>query len=87
MILCSTIVREIAGSQRTKRYKKYFPLAISLAVSVLYNIPCLFCLYILQVEIREGSIVRLKIIGLVIDAGSISAIGTIKENYLGLLEM
>eukprot|EP01031_Cornospumella_fuschlensis_P039182 gene39182-47674_t len=40
-----------------------------------------------KVEIREGSIVRLKIIGLVVDAGSISAIGTIKENYLGLLEL
>jgi len=36
-----------------------------------------------NVEITEGSIVRLRIIGLVIDAGNISAIGSIKENYLG----
>jgi DNA-directed RNA polymerase II subunit RPB7 len=35
------------------------------------------------VEITEGSIVRLRIIGLIIDAGNISAIGTIKENFLG----
>jgi DNA-directed RNA polymerase II subunit RPB7 len=36
-----------------------------------------------KIEITEGSIVRLRIIGLVIDAGNISAIGTIKESYLG----
>lgn len=40
-----------------------------------------------KVEIRDGSLVRLRIIGLVIDAGVISAIGTIKETYLGQLEM
>lgn len=39
------------------------------------------------VEIKEGSLVRLRIIGLIIDAGVISAIGTIKETYLGQLEM
>jgi DNA-directed RNA polymerase II subunit RPB7 len=39
-----------------------------------------------KVEINEGSIVRLRIIGLVIDAGNISAIGSIKENFLGQLE-
>lgn len=36
-----------------------------------------------KIDITEGSIVRLRIIGLVIDAGNISAIGSIKENYLG----
>ena len=40
-----------------------------------------------KVEIREGSLVRLRIIGLVIDAGVISAIGTIKERFLGQLEI
>lgn len=39
-----------------------------------------------KVEIREGSIVRLRIIGLVIDAGVISAVGTIREYNLGQLE-
>jgi DNA-directed RNA polymerase II subunit RPB7 len=39
------------------------------------------------VEIREGSIVRLRIIGLVIDAGVISAIGTIKDTFLGQVEL
>ena len=39
------------------------------------------------VEIREGSIVRLRIIGLVIDAGVISAIGTIKDTFLGQIEV
>jgi DNA-directed RNA polymerase subunit E'/Rpb7 len=39
------------------------------------------------VEIREGSVVRLRIIGLIIDAGVISAIGTIKESFLGQLEV
>jgi DNA-directed RNA polymerase subunit E'/Rpb7 len=38
------------------------------------------------VEIREGTIVRLRIIGLVIDAGIISAIGTIGETFLGQIE-
>lgn len=40
-----------------------------------------------KVEIREGSIVRLRIIGLSIDAGNINAIGTINEAYLGQLEV
>jgi DNA-directed RNA polymerase II subunit RPB7 len=40
----------------------------------------------MQIEIRENSIVRLRIIGLTIDAGVISAIGTIKEYHLGQLE-
>ena len=40
-----------------------------------------------SVEIKEGSIVRLRIIGLTIDAGSISAIGTIKDSkFLGLID-
>ena len=39
-----------------------------------------------KVEIREGSLVRLRILGLTIDAGIISAIGTINEPYLGQLE-
>ena len=39
-----------------------------------------------KVEIREGSVVRLRIIGLNIDAGAITAIGTIQEPYLGQLE-
>eukprot|EP01039_Chlorochromonas_danica_P007398 gene7398-8184_t len=40
-----------------------------------------------KVEIREGSIVRLKVIGLNVEKGSISAVGTIKENFLGQLEI
>jgi DNA-directed RNA polymerase II subunit RPB7 len=40
-----------------------------------------------KVEIREGSLVRVRIIGLNFDAGSMSAIGTIKETYLGQLEI
>lgn len=40
-----------------------------------------------KVEIREGSIVRLKVIGVQIERGSISAVGTIKDNFLGQLEM
>ncbi|CAM9659174.1 unnamed protein product [Ectocarpus fasciculatus] len=37
-----------------------------------------------EVEITEGSIVRLRIMGVTVDAGAISAIGTIKDNFLGL---
>lgn len=37
-----------------------------------------------EVEIRDGSIVRLRILGLSIEAGAISAIGTIKGDFLGL---
>mmetsp|Transcript_5306 Transcript_5306/g.5459 ORF Transcript_5306/g.5459 Transcript_5306/m.5459 type:complete len:174 (+) Transcript_5306:91-612(+) len=37
-----------------------------------------------EVEIKETSIVRLRIMGLSIEAGCISAIGTIKDGYLGL---
>jgi DNA-directed RNA polymerase II subunit RPB7 len=40
-----------------------------------------------KVEIREGSLVRVRIIGLNFDAGSMTAIGTIKETYLGQLEI
>mmetsp|Transcript_19119 Transcript_19119/g.20720 ORF Transcript_19119/g.20720 Transcript_19119/m.20720 type:complete len:175 (-) Transcript_19119:126-650(-) len=39
-----------------------------------------------KVEICEGSVVRLRIIGLAIDAGNISAIGSLKESYLGQIE-
>jgi DNA-directed RNA polymerase II subunit RPB7 len=39
-----------------------------------------------ETEIKEGSIVRLRIMGITIEAGAISAIGTIKDNYLGLYE-
>ena len=38
-----------------------------------------------EITIREGSIVRLRILGLTIEAGSISAVGTIKDDYLGLM--
>mmetsp|Transcript_11387 Transcript_11387/g.11792 ORF Transcript_11387/g.11792 Transcript_11387/m.11792 type:complete len:175 (+) Transcript_11387:19-543(+) len=36
-----------------------------------------------EVEIREGTVVRLRIMGTTVEAGVISAIGTIKDNYLG----
>ena len=39
-----------------------------------------------DIEIREGSVVRLRIMGLTLEASSISATGTIKDDYLGLLE-
>ena len=39
-----------------------------------------------KVEIREGSVVRLRVIGISIDAGNIHAVGTINENHLGQLE-
>lgn len=39
------------------------------------------------VEIKEGSVVRLRIIGLNIDAGVINAIGTIKDSFLGQIEI
>ena len=39
-----------------------------------------------DIEIREGSVVRLRIMGLTLEANSISATGTIKDDYLGLLE-
>eukprot|EP00601_Ochromonadales_sp_CCMP2298_P003154 CAMPEP_0173172422 /NCGR_PEP_ID=MMETSP1141-20130122/2299_1 /TAXON_ID=483371 /ORGANISM="non described non described, Strain CCMP2298" /LENGTH=163 /DNA_ID=CAMNT_0014094455 /DNA_START=53 /DNA_END=544 /DNA_ORIENTATION=- len=38
-----------------------------------------------RVEIREGSLVRVRLIGLNFDAGMMSAVGTIKETYLGQL--
>eukprot|EP00605_Chrysophyceae_sp_TOSAG23-4_P001524 GSChrysophyteH1.ASY1.ANO1.1672.1 assembled CDS len=38
------------------------------------------------IEIKDGSIVRLRIIGVSIDAGQMNAIGTIKDSYLGQLE-
>lgn len=40
-----------------------------------------------SVEIREGSIVRLRVLGVVLDGGHMKAIGTIKESYLGQLEV
>ena len=39
-----------------------------------------------EIEIRENSIIRLRIMGLTFEANAISAIGTIKDDYLGLLE-
>lgn len=38
------------------------------------------------IEIRKESGVRLKILGINIDASNIEAIGTMKEDYLGLIE-
>ena len=38
-----------------------------------------------EVEIRKGCGVRLKIMGVSIDVTEINAIGTIKDNYLGLI--
>jgi DNA-directed RNA polymerase II subunit RPB7 len=38
-----------------------------------------------EIEIREGSVVRLRIMGLTLEAADISAVGTIKDDYLGLL--
>jgi DNA-directed RNA polymerase subunit E'/Rpb7 len=38
-----------------------------------------------RVEIRENSLVRVRLIGLNFDAGMMSAVGTIKETYLGQL--
>jgi DNA-directed RNA polymerase II subunit RPB7 len=38
-----------------------------------------------EVEIREGSIVRLRILGVSVDAGQMSAMGTIKDAFLGQL--
>ena len=38
-----------------------------------------------EVEITEGSVVRLRILGLTISADSMSAIGTIKEDFQGFL--
>ena len=38
------------------------------------------------IEIKDGSVVRLRIIGVSVDAGQMNAIGTIKDAYLGQLE-
>ena len=38
------------------------------------------------IEIKDGSLVRLRIIGVSVDAGQMNAIGTIKDAYLGQLE-
>ena len=38
------------------------------------------------IDIKDGSVVRLRIIGVSIDAGQMNAIGTIKDPYLGQLE-
>ena len=39
-----------------------------------------------DIEIREGSIVRVRIMGLTLEATDMSATCTIKEDFLGLLE-
>jgi DNA-directed RNA polymerase II subunit RPB7 len=40
-----------------------------------------------SVEIREGSVVRLRVIGVSpVDAGVITATGTIKDSFLGLID-
>eukprot|EP00603_Paraphysomonas_imperforata_P005741 CAMPEP_0114436794 /NCGR_PEP_ID=MMETSP0103-20121206/13653_1 /TAXON_ID=37642 ORGANISM="Paraphysomonas imperforata, Strain PA2" /NCGR_SAMPLE_ID=MMETSP0103 /ASSEMBLY_ACC=CAM_ASM_000201 /LENGTH=173 /DNA_ID=CAMNT_0001607109 /DNA_START=201 /DNA_END=722 /DNA_ORIENTATION=+ len=39
-----------------------------------------------EIEIREGVVVRLRVTGITIEAGCISAIGTIKDSYLGQYE-
>jgi len=39
-----------------------------------------------NIEIKDGSIVRLRIIGVSVDAGQMNAIGSIKDPYLGQLE-
>jgi len=38
-----------------------------------------------EVEIKEGSIVRLRIIGVSVDAGQMNAMGSIKDAFLGQL--
>lgn len=38
------------------------------------------------IEIKDGSVVRLRILGVSVDAGQMNAIGTIKDPYLGQLE-
>jgi DNA-directed RNA polymerase II subunit RPB7 len=38
-----------------------------------------------EVEIRAGCGVRLRIMGVSIDANAISAVGTIKDDHLGLI--
>ena len=38
-----------------------------------------------EVEIREGTVVRLRILGLTIGAHSMDAVGTIKDDFLGML--
>ena len=38
-----------------------------------------------DIEITEGSNVRMRILGLNISADSMNAIGTIRDDYLGLL--
>lgn len=40
-----------------------------------------------RIDIKDGSLVRLRVIGMGIRADGIDAIGTIKETYLGQLEM
>jgi len=39
-----------------------------------------------EVEIKRGCGVRLKIKGRTVEQGNITAIGTIKDNYLGLID-
>lgn len=38
-----------------------------------------------EVEIREGSVVRLRILGLTIGPDQMDAVGTIKDDFLGLI--
>ena len=37
-------------------------------------------------EIREGTIVRLRVLGTVLDAGCIRVVGTINDTFLGQLD-
>ena len=39
-----------------------------------------------QIEIKEGSVVRLKIVGVSVDAGQLNAIGSVKDVFLGQIE-
>ena len=37
-------------------------------------------------EIKEGSVVRLRVVGITINADSMNAVGTMNDDYLGLIE-
>lgn len=59
-----------------------------LDVSYIYDIGDCWISEDETVEIREGSIVRLRVIGVSpVDAGVISATGTIKDSFLGQIEV
>jgi len=38
------------------------------------------------VEIKEGSVVRLRVLGVSVDASTMNCLGSIKDTFLGLLE-